>query len=70
MVRSTSKTGPGLIAPEEREIVERVFRFGERPITAVVTPRVDLEWLDIRKRLAELRVRSSRQVVTAGSSGG
>jgi putative hemolysin len=48
-------TKAGTIAPEEREIVERVFRLGERPVIAVMTPRVDLEWLDIRKPLDELR---------------
>lgn len=45
----------GTILPEEREIVERVFRLGERPIIAVMTPRVDLNWLDVGRPLAELR---------------
>lgn len=48
-------TKAGTITSEEREIVERVFRLGERPITAVMTPRVDLEWLDTRQSLDELR---------------
>ncbi|HYC55100.1 MAG TPA: hemolysin family protein [Candidatus Binatia bacterium] len=48
-------TKAGTIAPEEREIVERVFRHGERPVTAVMTPRVDVEWLDVRRPLEELR---------------
>ncbi|HEX2060435.1 MAG TPA: hemolysin family protein [Thermoanaerobaculia bacterium] len=57
-------TKAGTIAPEERAIVERVFRLGERPITAVMTPRVDLEWLDLRKPLEELRMQ-----VTASNHG-
>jgi len=48
-------TKAGTIAPEKREIVERVFRLGERSVTAVMTPRVDLEWLDIRQPLETLR---------------
>jgi putative hemolysin len=45
----------GTVEREEREIVERVFRLGERPVTAVMTPRVDLEWLDLARPLDELR---------------
>jgi putative hemolysin len=48
-------TKAGTIEPEEREIVERVFRLGERPVTAVMTPRVDVEWLDMTRSLDELR---------------
>ena len=48
-------TKAGTIDREEREMVERVFRLGERPVTAVMTPRVDLEWLDVTKPLDELR---------------
>jgi putative hemolysin len=48
-------TQAGIIARVEREIVERVFRLGDRPVTAVMTPRVDMEWLDSRRPLEELR---------------
>jgi putative hemolysin len=36
-------------------MVERVFRLGDRPVTALMTPRVDLEWLDTTRPLEELR---------------
>lgn len=45
----------GTIAREEREIVERVFRLGDRSVRAVMTPRVEMEWLDATKSLEELR---------------
>lgn len=50
----------GTIQREEREIVERVFRLGERRVTAVMTPRVELEWLDLEKPLDELREQVSK----------
>lgn len=55
-------TSAGTIAPEKREIMERVLRLGERPVKAVMTPRVDLEWLDLREPLDRLRAQ------VAGSS--
>ncbi len=45
----------GTIAREEREIVERVFRLGDRSVRAVMTPRVEMEWLDLTKSLDQLR---------------
>ena len=55
MMRQGSEAGS--IEREEREIVERVFRLGERRVTAVMTPRIDLEWLDLGESLEELRRR-------------
>jgi putative hemolysin len=52
----------GTIEPEEREIVERALRLDERRIKSFMTPRVDLEWLDASRPLAELRAQ-----VTASS---
>jgi putative hemolysin len=52
----------GDIAPEERDVVEQVFRLGDRRVSAIMTPRHDIEWLDIndgvdgiRRHLAEVR---------------
>jgi len=45
----------GTIAREEHEIVERVFRLGDRSVRTVMTPRVEMEWLDSTKSLEELR---------------
>jgi putative hemolysin len=45
----------GTIEMEERQIVERVFVLGGRPVRSVMTPRTDIEWLDMAKPIAELR---------------
>ncbi|HEX7707834.1 MAG TPA: hemolysin family protein [Thermoanaerobaculia bacterium] len=50
-------TKAGTIEREEREIIERAFRLGERRIKSVMTPRVDLEWLDASAPIADLRER-------------
>jgi putative hemolysin len=43
----------GMFDESEHEIVERVFRLGERPIKAMMTPRRDVVWLDILRPLEE-----------------
>lgn len=48
-------TRAGTIEAEEREIIERTFRLGDRRVAAVMTPRVDLEWLDSHTPLEQLR---------------
>jgi putative hemolysin len=45
----------GTVEREEREIVERVFRLGERSVTALMTPHADVEWLDLAQPLSLLR---------------
>jgi len=52
-------TEAGTIEKHEREIVERAFRLGSRPVTAIMTPRVDLEWLDLAKPIDELRAQAA-----------
>jgi putative hemolysin len=53
MLRQAAQSGT--IPAREREIVERVFRLGDRRVNAMMTPRVDIEWLDIGKPVEELR---------------
>jgi putative hemolysin len=55
MAMARAGTEAGTIDRQEREIVERVFRLGDRPVTAIMTPRVELEWLDFSKPIEELR---------------
>jgi putative hemolysin len=45
----------GTIEAGERQIVERVFVLGGRPVRTIMTPRTDIEWLDIQRPIAELR---------------
>jgi len=37
----------GLLQPAQQELVERVLSIGNRRITDVMTPRVDIEWIDV-----------------------
>ena len=40
-------TDAGVFEQSEREMVESVFRLGDRRVTALMTPRVDVAWLDV-----------------------
>jgi putative hemolysin len=43
----------GMFEQTEHEMVERVFRLGDRPIKAMMTPRTDVVWLDLESSLEE-----------------
>lgn len=43
----------GMFEEAEHEMVERVFRLGDRPIRAIMTPRIDIDWLDLDASLEE-----------------
>jgi putative hemolysin len=43
----------GSVEGVEQDMVESVFRLGDRRADAIMTPRVDLVWLDIQKPLEE-----------------
>jgi putative hemolysin len=45
----------GTIEAGERQIVERVFVLGGRPVRSVMTPRTDIEWLELGRPIDELR---------------
>ncbi|MGB3561323.1 MAG: hemolysin family protein [Geitlerinemataceae cyanobacterium] len=40
-------TQAGLFEKSEQDMVSRVFRLGDRPIQALMTPRLEIEWLDL-----------------------
>lgn len=46
----------GTIEPGERKIVDRVFVLGGRPVRAVMTPRSEMEWLNVAAPLERLKV--------------
>lgn len=65
-------TAAGAVDEQERHIAERVLRMGDRPVSTVMTPRPELDWIDvedppevIRKSL-RLAIRS-RFLVSKGS---
>ncbi len=45
----------GAIAATEGDLVERVFRLGDQPVAAIMTPRVDIEWIDADAPASVLR---------------
>ncbi|MFN9173158.1 MAG: hemolysin family protein, partial [Synechocystis sp.] len=40
-------TQAGMIEEAEQEMVERVFRLGDRPVKTLMTPRTSIAWLDV-----------------------
>lgn len=55
LIREGTKTG--VFEHSEQQIVERVFRFGDRNVGAIMTPRADITWLDIRESNSALRLK-------------
>jgi putative hemolysin len=45
----------GTFEEAEQEMVERVFRLGDRPIKALMTPRTEIVWLDLDAPLIEMQ---------------
>ncbi|MCB0019123.1 MAG: HlyC/CorC family transporter [Anaerolineales bacterium] len=44
----------GAIDEAEKEMVDSIFRLGDRPLEAMMTPRLEIVWLDIHASEAEL----------------
>jgi putative hemolysin len=53
LVHSASEAG--LIEDIQESLVDRVFTLGERRIAACMTPRQDIEWIDARMSVADIR---------------
>ncbi|MGE0041325.1 MAG: hemolysin family protein [Vicinamibacterales bacterium] len=45
----------GVLEPAEETIVQRVFQLGDQRAAAIMTPRVDIEWIDVDATADELR---------------
>ncbi len=43
----------GMFEEAEHEMVERVFRLGDRPVKAIMTPRIEIDWLDLESSSEE-----------------
>jgi putative hemolysin len=48
-------TEAGTFEEAEQDMVERVFRLGDRPVSALMTPRPDIVWLDLEDSAEENR---------------
>jgi putative hemolysin len=57
-------TEEGTFEEAEQDMVERVFRLGDRPVSSFMTPRPDIVWLDLEDSLAENR----QKVIESGYS--
>lgn len=47
--------GAGVIEPAERRMISGVMRLADRPITAIMTPRPDVDWVDISAPPEDIR---------------
>jgi putative hemolysin len=47
-------TEAGVFAEAEQDMVEAVFRLGDRRVDAVMTPRTEIEWLDVEDHDEEI----------------
>jgi putative hemolysin len=45
----------GLLGETEEDVVERVFRLGDQRISALMTPRINVVWLDIEQPVHKLQ---------------
>jgi putative hemolysin len=45
----------GTFDAAEQDMIERVFNLGDEPISALITPRLDIVWLDLNDSLEENR---------------
>lgn len=54
----------GMFEEAEQDMVERVFRLGDRPIKSLMTPRTEIDWLDIDAPFEE----TQREVLESGHS--
>ena len=50
----------GLLQEAQQEVVERVLNIGDRRISDIITPRVDVDWIDINDNREEI-LRSIRE---------
>ena len=47
----------GIVEPQERRMIAGVMRLGDRPVRAVMTPRMEIDWIDVGATEAEIRAR-------------
>ncbi len=43
----------GVVEPEEKRMIDRVLRLGDLPVRAVMTPRREIDWLDLDRPVEE-----------------
>ncbi|MFT8246291.1 hemolysin family protein [Roseomonas sp. BN140053] len=61
--------GAGVIEPAERHLISGVMRLGDRPVRGVMTPRTDIDWIDLsgeEERMRELLMHTQHSRLPAG----
>ncbi|HYW50955.1 MAG TPA: hemolysin family protein, partial [Gemmatimonadaceae bacterium] len=56
----------GVVQPGEHEIVENTFRLGDRQVAAIMTPRLDVSWVDVTAGADVLRAALAAEHRTHG----
>ncbi len=61
----------GVVEPEERSMISRVMRLADRSVRGVMTPRPDIEWLDLQDNDETIRqaIRASRHARILAANG-
>jgi putative hemolysin len=59
----------GVIEQHEHQMVQNVFQLDERPLTSLMVPRTDVEWLDASMTVAQGLQRASNGGSNGGSKG-
>jgi putative hemolysin len=45
----------GVVEPEERSMIGRVMRLGDKPVRTIMTPKHEIEWIDLSASDEEIR---------------
>ena len=46
-----------VFAPEEKEMIQGVLTLADRPVVSIMTPRIDIDWLDLDESQESLRAK-------------
>jgi CBS domain containing-hemolysin-like protein len=53
IIQQASKTD--FLAPVEKELLRGVLNLNDRPVSTIMTPRTDIEWVDVKESTDDLR---------------
>lgn len=70
LIQEAERTGT--VEPEERSMIDGVMRLGDRSVRGIMTPRTELEWVDLHGSEADIRaaLRESRHERLLAVNGG
>jgi len=49
--------GAGVLEAGERQLISGVLRLGDRPVRGLMTPRTDVDWVDVNAEAADIKAR-------------